>query len=662
MGGDQSHPFKALAVVRRFGERLNGRDGMEECIMRIGAIRVAMCVGLTIGLASAVSAQRDAKDPEREEYIRSHYSKFEYRIAMRDGITLFTSVYVPNDASEPYPILLVRTPYSVGPYGADQYKTILGPTTAFERDGYIFVFQDVRGRFMSEGDFVNMRPHNPSKTGIKDIDESTDTYDTIDWLVENLPNNNGRVGLWGVSYPGFYTSAGMINSHPALKAASPQAPIADWFFDDMHHHGAFTLSMSFGFFSTFGKARDGLVTDWPERFDYGTPDGYQFFLDLGPLGNANEDYLHGEIAFWNELVAHPDYDEFWQTRNILPHLEGITCAVMTVGGWFDAEDLYGPLHTYAAVEESNPGISNTLVMGPWRHGGWIWTDGDSLAVADFGFNTSKTFQEEALLPFFRHHLKGEGEHNLPEAWVFETGANRWREFPAWPPEEIKQEWLYLHEGGALAFATPTTEEDAFDEYVSDPANPVPYTTDISTGWHSEYMVEDQRFAAWRPDVLVYRSEPLEEDLTLAGPLTAELVVSTTGGDADWVVKLIDEYPGRLPGWKKDSDEPDLGGTQQMVRSEALRGRYRSSYSDPEPFAPGETTTVSVELQDVLHTFKRGHRIMIQIQSSLFPLLDRNPQSWVENIFEAEEDDFVKATHRVYRSAEHPSSIKVGILD
>jgi putative CocE/NonD family hydrolase len=635
---------------------------MEERIMRDGPIRVALCVGLIIGLASAASAQRDAEDPEREEYIRSHYTKFEHRIPMRDGAELFTSVYVPNNTSEPYPILLVRTPYSVGPYGADQYKTKLGPTTEFERDGYIFVFQDVRGRFMSEGDFVNMRPHIPAKDGAKDFDESTDTYDTIDWLVKNLPGNNGRVGLWGVSYPGFYTSAGMINSHPALKAASPQAPIADWFFDDMHHHGAFTLSLSFGFFSVFGQAREGLVTEWPKRFDYGTPDGYQFFLDLGPLNNANEDHLHGEIAFWNEFIKHPDYDDFWQSRNILPHLEGITCAVMTVGGWFDAEDLYGPLHTYEAVEKSNPGISNTLVMGPWRHGGWIWTEGDSLAAADFGFKTSKTFQEEALLPFFRHHLKGEGEIDLPEAWVFETGANRWRDFPEWPPEKLTVERLYLRENGVLAFALPTTEQDAFDEYVSDPANPVPYTPEISTGWHSEYMAEDQRFAAWRPDVLVYRSEPLEEDLTLAGPLSADLWVSTTGGDADWVVKLIDEYPGRLPGWEKDSDETDLGGTQQMVRSEALRGRYRSSYSEPTPFTSGEITPLTIELQDVLHTFKRGHRIMIQIQSSLFPLLDRNPQSWVENIFEAEEEDFIKATHRIYRSADHPSSMAVGILN
>jgi len=629
--------------------------------MNRSTIRIALGFGIIIALAGAASAQRNVEDPEREEFIRSNYTKTEHRIPMRDGATLFTAVYTPNDTSSQHPILLVRTPYSVGPYGADRYKTGLGPSVAFEHDGYIFVFQDVRGRFMSEGEFVNMRPHNDAKTGT-DIDESTDTFDTIDWLVENLPSNNGRVGMWGSSYPGFYTSAGMIDSHPALKAASPQAPIADWYFDDMHHHGAFTLSMAFGFFSTFGKAREGLVTEWPERFDHGTPDGYQFFLDLGPLKNANELHLHNEIAFWNEIIAHPNYDDFWQDRNILPHLDGVTCAVMTVGGWFDAEDLYGPLHTYEAVEESNPGITNVLVMGPWRHGGWFRTDGDSLAVADFGFKTSMTFHDRALLPFFRHHLKEEGGFDQPEAWVFETGANRWRDFPVWPPAGLRTERLFLNENGALTFTALQDESDAYDEYVSDPANPVPYTPEISTGWHSEYMAEDQRFAAWRPDVLVYRSAPLEEDLTIAGPLTAELLVSTTGRDADWVVKLIDEYPGRLPGYDKKSDEPDLGGTQQMVRSETLRGRYRSSYSDPQPFTPGEITPVDVELQDVLHTFKRGHRIMIQIQSSLFPLIDRNPQSWVENIFEADEEDFIKATHRVHRSTEHPSSIVIRILD
>lgn len=630
--------------------------------MQLRTVRIAVSVVLSLALAGAVSAQRGAEDPERAAFIRSNYTKFEHRIPMRDGVKLFTAVYLPNDTDEASPILMTRTPYSVGPYGADRYKTTLGPTVEFERDRYIFVFQDVRGRFMSEGEFVNMRPHDPDKRGPEDIDESTDTYDTIEWLVSNIPNNNGRVGLWGVSYPGFYTSAGMIDSHPALKAASPQAPIADWYFDDMHHHGAFVLSLSFGFFSSFGQARDGLVTESPERFDYGTPDGYRFFLDLGPLKNANERYFHNEIAFWDEIIAHPNYDEFWQSRNILPHLDGITCAVMTVGGWFDAEDLYGPLHTYQAVEKANPNITNTLVMGPWRHGGWVWTEGDKLAIADFGFKTSKTYQERALLPFFRHHLKGEGVADLPEAWVFETGANRWREFPTWPPENRETRRLYVSEGGSLSFDPPTGDAEAFDEYVSDPANPVPYTQEISTGWHSEYMAEDQRFAGRRPDVLEYRSEPLEEDLTIAGPLAAELWVSTTGRDADWVVKLIDEYPGRLPGHDKDSEEPDLGGTQQMVRSETLRGRYRNSLSKPEPFQPGDITPVTVELQDVLHTFKRGHRITVQIQSSLFPLQDRNPQSWVVNIFTADEDDFVKATHRVYRSADHPSAIVVGVLD
>jgi hypothetical protein len=519
---------------------------------------------------------------------------------------------------------------------------------------------------MSEGDFVNMRPHIARKSSVDDVDESSDTYDTIEWLLEHAPNNNGRVGLWGNSYPGFYSSAGMIDSHPALAAVSPNAPIADWFWDDMHHHGALILPLTFNFFSVFGVARPEPTDEWPERFDHGTPDGYRFFLDIGPLENVNERYFNGDIAFWNAITEHPNYDEFWQARNILPHLKGIGSAVMTVGGLFDAEDLYGPLKTYRAVEKNNPGIFNVLVMGPWRHGGWLRTGGDTLGGADFGFKTSEIFREKALLPFFDHFLKGGPAPDLPEAWVFETGANRWRAFDVWPPPNIRRDSLYLHDGGELGFEPPQTEGEAFDEFVSDPAKPVPYTTQITTAWWAEYMTEDQRFAARRPDVLVYRSQALEEDLTVAGPMMARLWVSTTGADADWVVKVIDEFPARLPGFEPDldkpeTDEPDLGHTQRLVRGEVFRGRFRSSYSKPEPFVPGEVTEVAFELQDVLHTFKRGHRIMIQIQSTWFPLVDRNPQSWVPNIFEAEEDDFIKATHRVHRSSAHPTALEVGVL-
>ena len=626
------------------------------------AARVAV---LLLAAAAVVSA-REPEDPEVAAYIRAHYTKFEHRIPMRDGARLFTAVYLPNDTSTTYPILMTRTPYSCAPYGADRYPGSLGPIHEFVEEGYIFVCQDVRGRFMSEGDFVNMRPHIARKSSADDVDESSDTYDTIEWLLEHVPNNNGRVGLWGNSYPGFYSSAGMIDSHPALAAVSPNAPIADWFWDDMHHHGALILPLTFNFFSVFGVARPEPTDEWPERFDHGTPDGYRFFLDIGPLKNVNERHFNGDIAFWNAITEHPNYDEFWQARNILPHLKGIGSAVMTVGGLFDAEDLYGPLKTYRAVEKNNPGIFNVLVMGPWRHGGWLRTGGDTLGGADFGFKTSEIFRDRALLPFFNHFLKDGAAPNLPEAWVFETGANRWRAFDAWPPPDLRRESLYLHDGGGLGFEPPQTEGEAFDEFVSDPAKPVPYTTEITTAWWAEYMTEDQRFAARRPDVLVYRSQALEEDLTVAGAMMARLWVSTTGADADWVVKVIDEFPARLPGFEPDldepdGDEPDLGHTQRLVRGEVFRGRFRSGYEKPEPFVPGEVTEVAFELQDVLHTFKRGHRIMIQIQSTWFPLVDRNPQSWVANIFEAEEDDFIKATHRVHRSSIHPTAIEVGVL-
>ena len=606
---------------------------------------------------------------ERAAYIRANYSKFEYRVPMRDGVRLFTAVYVPNDVSRRYPVLMVRTPYSVAPYGADRYREALGPSERYEKHGFIFVWQDVRGAFMSEGRFVNMRPHAADKKRGQPVDESTDTYDTIEWLLGNVEQHNGRVGQWGISYPGFYTSAGMIDSHPALRAASPQAPIADWFWDDMHHHGAFILHMSFNFFATFGKPRPEPTTEWAERFDHKTPDAYQFFLDMGPLRNANEKYLKGEIAFWNEMTEHPNYDEFWQSRNILPHLKNVDAAVMVVGGWFDTEDLYGPLRTYRSVEAQNPGTPNMLVMGPWSHGGWMRGDGERLGDAEFGFKTAEYYREKVEFPFFLHHLDDGPDPGLPEALVFETGANRWRRFDAWPPPATERRELYLRAGGALAFEAPQDEEGG-DPYLSDPSKPVPYTTEISARWTRDHMTEDQRFAARRPDVLVYRGEALEHDLTVAGPIRANLWVSTTGTDSDFVVKLIDVYPDETPG-RDDEDEatrgaddgqPDRGGQQTLVRAEVFRGRFRESYEKPVPFVPGEVARVSFDLPDVLHTFKRGHRLMVQIQSSWFPFVDRNPQKYVPNIFEAEESDFIVVTNRVERSRRHPSHLEIGVLD
>jgi putative CocE/NonD family hydrolase len=626
-----------------------------------------------LALTSPASAQAQAKPggtpekDERAEYIRSRYTKFEYRIPMRDGARLFTAVYVPNDASanKRYPVILTRTPYTVAPYGLDRYKNWLGPNAAYEKEGFIFAFQDVRGRYMSEGEFVNVRPQRGAKRGPKEIDESTDTYDTIEWLVKNVPDNNGRVGMWGISYPGFYASAGAIDSHPALKAVSPQAPIGDWFWDDMHRHGAFNLALAFNFFSSFGKARPQPMSneEW-ERFEHGTPDGYQFFLEMGPLSNADARHFKGGIAFWNDIIAHPNYDDFWKARNILPHLRNIKAAVLTVGGWYDTEDLYGPLRTYSAIEKQNPGISNTLMMGPWPHGGWMRTEGTGLGDVEFGFATSNTYLELSLA-FFKHHLKGGDKVDLPEAMVFETGANRWRRLDAWPPKNVREARLYFQPKEGLSFSPPSgSGSSLFDEFISDPARPVPYTAEITPGWARNYMAEDQRFASRRPDVLVFQTEPLDKDLTFAGPMEADLWVSTTGTDADWVVKLIDVNPGKLPGWTKGDDESskkNRGSQQTLVRGEPFRGRFRDSYSEPKPFKPGEPTRVRFTINDVFHTFQRGHRVMIQVQSSWFPFIDRNPQTFVPNIFQAKESDFVKATHRVYRSPSQPSFVKVNVL-
>jgi len=622
-------------------------------------------------------AQGDDEEPNpTAEYIRSHYVKREVAIPMRDGVRLWTAIYEPLDRSRTWPMLMNRTPYSVRPYGADGYEDRLGPTDAYAEEGFIFVYQDVRGKHLSEGEFVNMRPQVPAAVRRPgDVDESTDTWDTIDWLVHNVDNHNGKVGLWGISYPGFYAAAGAIDSHPALKAVSPQAPIADWFLgDDMHHHGAFILPLTFNFFAVFGQPRPEPTTgEDTEYLDLGTTDGYRWFLDLGPLSNADEKYLHGNVAFWNQIAAHPNYDEFWQSRNLVPHMKNVGAAVLTVGGWYDSEDLYGPLYLYRSIEEKNPGAWNQLVMGPWPHGGWTRTEGRSLGDADFGFATGTWYVDHVELPFFRHFLKGAPAPDLPEALVFETGADRWRRFDRWPPQRLRQAKLHLREGGGLSFDPPAASQEEMelpphDAYVSDPAKPVPYTRKPVVRWSPNYMTEDQRFASQRPDVLVYESEPLDHDLTLAGPLTADLWVSTSGGDSDWIVKVIDVQPNDEPRWKRWADRPrgidedDQRDAQLLVRAEVFRGRFRNGYETPEPFTPNEPTKVSFELRDVLHTFQRGHKLMVQIQSTWFPLVDRNPGTWVDNIFEATAEDFVPVTNRVYRSAEMPSGVRVGVLE
>jgi putative CocE/NonD family hydrolase len=600
---------------------------------------------------------------QRQEYIKANFTKYEYRIPMRDGKRLFTAVYVPKDTSQQYPILLMRTPYSVGPYGVDKYPPGLGPSTWFIKEGYIFANQDVRGRWMSEGTFVNMRPQQDHKDKTA-VDESTDTWDTIDWLVKKVRNNNGRIGMYGTSYPGFYTAAGMIDAHPALKAASPQAPINDWFMgDDWHHNGALLLPHIFNFMAVFGRPRPEPTKKFNVTFDHGTPDGYKFFLQLGPLGDVNSRYFKKEVAFWDEVMEHGTYDDFWQARNLRPHLKNIRPAVLTVGGWFDAENLFGALETFRNVEKNSPKNSNnTLVMGPWWHGGWHGGDGATFGSVPFNSKTSFYYQEKIELPFFDYHLKGRGEFKAPKAWVFETGTNQWRKYGTWPPRKAAQKALYFRSRGRLSFSPPAgaNARERFDEYVSDPAKPVPYIETVGNRMLPEYMVADQRFAGRRTDVLVYETGELEEDVTLSGPIEVTLHVSTTGTDSDWVVKLIDVYPDDYPDPNPNTKGVRMGGYQQLVRGDVMRGKFRKSFSKPEPFAPGQPTEVKFTLPDVCHVFRPGHRIMVQVQSSWFPLVDRNPQTFVD-IYKAKAADFRKATQRVYRSDERPSHLTVWVL-
>ncbi len=626
---------------------------MNQFVRTYGRAVVVVCLAIFNG---AAYAQND--DAE----VKANYTKVEQMIAMRDGVKLFTSIYVPKDTSEKYPIMLNRTPYSVAPYGPALYKTALGPSQLFQKERYIFVYQDVRGRLMSEGEYENIRPYKRGKSGASDIDESTDTYDTITWLLQNISNNNGRVGMWGISYPGFYVSMGLIDAHPALKAASPQAPIADWFIgDDFHHNGTLFLPHGFNFLSSFGLPRPKPTTEFPPRFDHGTPDGYRFFLDLGPLANAEKKYLKGQVSFWNDMMNHPNYDEFWQARNVLPNLKNIKPAVMTVGGWFDAEDLYGALNTYKAIEKANPGIYNTLVMGPWFHGGWSRSDGDFLGSVRFGAKTSVYYRDNVELPFFNCILKDKCDRKLPEALVFETGSNQWRMYDHWPPTNVEKKSLYLQGDGGLSFA-PTAGASAgdFDEYVSDPDKPVPYINGIAIGMTREYMVDDQRFATTRPDVLVYQTQVLQENVTVTGPITATLYVSSSGTDSDYVVKVIDVFPDKTPDPEPNPTGVKMGGYQMLVRGEPMRARFRNGFTKPVAMTPKEVTKVEFTLPDVNHSFLKGHKIMVQIQSTWFPLVDRNPQKFVDT-YKASETDFHKATQRVYRSGQYGSHVTVSVL-
>ena len=594
-------------------------------------------------------AKADPTSPsDRQGYFERHYRKSEHRVPMRDGVLLFTQVFCPVAASEPQPIILFRTPYGIPPYGkAFTYMTI--PSLHFLKEGYILVFQDIRGRAMSEGTYEYVLPYLKDKKGPADVDESSDAYDTVDWLLKNVPGTNGKVGVWGISYPGFTAAMAAIAAHPAVLAVSPQAPMADIFMgDDALHNGALYLAHYANYAYSMGQARPAPTADPPARLRFPTPDGYSFFLRTGPLKDLTAKVFGDANPVWNAAMAHETYDGYWKALSVYPHLGGIKPAILTVGGWYDAEDLGGTLGIYKTVERLNPGLPNTIVMGPWGHGRWNHLAGGSEAVGPFPFSGTRAYFQDTLeLPFFNHYLKGKGPLALPEAVVFETGTDQWRTYDAWPPADSKARTLFLADGGRLS-AEPASgsPKTGFDEYVSDPAKPVPYTMQTSPRYNRHYFVEDQRFAASRPDVLVYTGEPLAQDLTISGPIKAELYVSTTGTDADWVVKLIDVYPDDAPDPEDNPADVRMGGYQRLVRGDIFRGKFRTSFERPEPFVPGRVTKVAFELPDVQHAFLKGHRIMVQVQSSWFPLFDRNPQTFC-NIRTAGEADFRKATHRVY---------------
>jgi len=587
---------------------------------------------------------------------------------MRDGVKLFTSIYVPKDSTENHPILMERTPYSCAPYGSQYRDFWAGYKKYFLMEGYIMVIQDVRGRWMSEGKFVDIRPFiKDKKPG--DVDESTDAYDAIDWLVKNIPGNNGKVGVFGTSYPGFYAGMAAASGHPALKAVSPQAPVTDWFRgDDFHHNGAFFYMDAFDFYVAGGFGRPHPVPvdhENPMPDPYESKDNYQFYLQQGADKNLLK-FTGDSISFFKEIYEHPNEDAWWKARNARIAQFHIKPAILVVGGLFDAEDCFGAWNLYKAIRSQSPETNARLVMGPWYHEEWSSPDGTHLGNIYFGSNTSVTYQNEIIIPFFNFYLKGKNDPNLAGATIFFTGENKWRRFDSWPTDKARQVKIYLQEQNELSSSVPGGRT-AFDEYVSDPAHPVPYTEDVHFNRTREYMTDDQRFASRRPDVLTYQSPELKEDLTIGGPLIAELHVGISTTDADFVVKLIDVFPDSLSFNRIDIYAVDegnktypMGGYQMLVRGEIFRGKFRNSFEIPQPFQPGRPEIIRFTTTDVAHTFKKGHRVMIQIQSSWFPLSDRNPQKFTD-IYTCENADFQKSTIRIYHDAEHASCIILPVI-
>jgi len=586
-------------------------------------------------------------------------------------------MYIPKDSSEKHPILFNRTPYSCNPYGEDKFNPRIYESywINYLKKGYIIAIEDVRGRYMSEGQFEDVRPFNPNKKGTE-FDEASDTYDAIDWMINNIPGNNKRVGVFGISYPGFYSTEAALSGHPALKAVSPQAPVTDWFQgDDFHHNGAFFQMDAFSFYSGFGKPRPVPTTSGSGGFDIPTPDNYDFYLRTGALKNFTR-IMGDSIAFWKDLMSHPNYDDWWKARNARNFVTNVKPAMLVVGGLFDAEDCFGAWNLYKAIEQKSPTTDNRLVMGPWFHGGWGGrSDGTYMGNIRFGAKTSEYYQRNIEIPFFDFYLRLKGTvHDIAEANVFFSGENKWRRLETWPLTGVEYKNLYLKCSGVLSFENTSNffkPEDrpkrpaCYMEYVSDPAHPVPYTEDVHMGRTREYMTDDQRFASRRTDVLTYSTGVLEADLTLGGPLVADLMASISTTDADFVVKLIDVFPDDF---KYDTTQYGkgnglsypMGGYQMLVRGEIMRGKFRNSFAKPEPFVPGQVTEVKYTLPDVAHTFKKGHKLMIQIQSSWFPLADRNPQTFTD-IYHCDDKDFQKSTIRIYNDAQNQSKIILPII-
>jgi putative CocE/NonD family hydrolase len=622
---------------------------------------------LLFSAALTCHAQGTAQD---SAWIRENYYKIERNVPMRDGIKLFTAMYIPKDTTAQHPILMTRTPYSCAPYGEDKWRNYApGYVRYYLREGYIVIIQDVRGRWMSEGQFVDVRPFIKDKKAATDVDEASDTYDAIDWLVKNVPHNNGRVGVFGISYPGFYSTMAAASGHPALKAVSPQAPVTDWFMgDDFHHNGAFMVMDGWSFYSSFGKPRPQPTTVGPSGFEFNSKDNYEWYLKTGALKNIMK--LTGDsIAFWKDLYNHPNRDAWWQARNARVALHDIKPAMLVVGGLFDAEDCFGAWNVFKALKSQSPSTNSHIVMGPWYHGEWASNDGTHLGNVQFGSNTSWWYQNNIEIPFFDYYLKGKGpEPKLPAATIFFSGANEWKQFDQWPPKQAQEQSIYLQTGGGLAWTAPA-QKGSYSEYISDPAHPVPYTEDVHWNRTREYMTDDQRFASRRTDVLTFETPELDEDLTLAGPVIADLKVSLSSTDADFVVKVIDVFPddfhyGDAPAQPAQRREMPagypMGGYQMLVHGEVMRGRFRESFEKPIPFTPNKVETVKFAIPDVAHTFKKGHRLMVQVQSSWFPLVDRNPQKFVD-IYTAEDSDFQRETIRVFHDSEHPSKLTLSVL-